>query len=286
MQIFGILFPLSVLLHAVAATTDVLAPKDLIPESPHALEQRDEVQNCKALLVALKASAFCSSFVPIVKNTATQTRTGPVQFTTAIVTPTPATATTTETAGGGGGGGTIIERGAAPTCTIPGLPYKIKPFGCEVIKKACLLFVKPGTTTRTTTIPGSTSTSKTTLATQTVTTTTTFTPLPTCDAGPYSPPIPDEENPSACGCSYDILCDVSATGTVDARVVQARTYKECAQRADFFSNTNFFVFDQATLECLVYQGGDAGLATQKGVVVGLRDVESCSPVPENLQCNF
>ncbi|KAH7311149.1 hypothetical protein BKA65DRAFT_601153 [Rhexocercosporidium sp. MPI-PUGE-AT-0058] len=89
---------------------------------------------------------------------------------------------------------------------IPGLPVKVKPFACDVIKKACILFVKPRTTARTT-IPGSTLTTKTTLSTQatSVTSTSTVKPRPTCNAGTLtSPPDPGS---FSCNCNFEISCD-------------------------------------------------------------------------------
>ncbi|GAB7324948.1 hypothetical protein MBLNU13_g08756t1 [Cladosporium sp. NU13] len=40
------------------------------------IEARDNVAACKAILIALKASQFCSSFVPIKDVTSTETKTG------------------------------------------------------------------------------------------------------------------------------------------------------------------------------------------------------------------
>jgi hypothetical protein len=45
------------------------------------IEARDNVAACKAILVALKASQFCSSFVPIKDVTSTETKTGPTSST-------------------------------------------------------------------------------------------------------------------------------------------------------------------------------------------------------------
>jgi hypothetical protein len=50
------------------------------------IEARDNVAACKAVLVALKASAFCSSFVPIKDVTSTVTKSGPAGSTQVTVT--------------------------------------------------------------------------------------------------------------------------------------------------------------------------------------------------------
>ena len=57
----------------------------LIACVPHEIEARDDVSLCKAALIALKASAFCSSFVPIKDVTSTSTAPGQVASTQVTV---------------------------------------------------------------------------------------------------------------------------------------------------------------------------------------------------------
>jgi hypothetical protein len=104
------------------------------------LEPRDNVAVCKAVLVALKASVFCSSFVPIKDVTVTVTKTGTAGSTQVTVTApctylqnvkrqastTPAAPKTTP---------------AAPLqCSIKGVHPQLASFGCSVIKQACTLY--------------------------------------------------------------------------------------------------------------------------------------------------
>lgn len=117
------------------------------------LEVRSNVDTCKAILVALKASAFCSSFVPITDITSTVTSTT-----------TTATTTTTSTAPCTGTTGmqkrlvskTPLAPSSTPTptmtttlstCTVRGLPVGLKSFACAIVTEACLDFVTPRTST-------------------------------------------------------------------------------------------------------------------------------------------
>lgn len=133
--------------------------------SAHPLEQRDvleargDIDVCKAILIALKASAFCSSFVPITDVTTTETKTAACKngamkrqlsntpnllFTTsrapstiirALSTMPAAPSTTSKTA----------TTSVAPKCAIQGLPSGVGAFACDVITNACRAFVKPKT---------------------------------------------------------------------------------------------------------------------------------------------
>ena len=143
MQLLHLLLTAGFILQPIATAADFLVHRLPEVEVVHHIEQRDAIQQCKAVLVALKASSFCSSFVPIGRKTATATRTGALQLTTATITPPTETVTSTTTITSA----VPVRRGAAaPTCSIKGLPL-LKPFACDVIRAACLLFVKPGVTT-------------------------------------------------------------------------------------------------------------------------------------------
>lgn len=64
-----------------------------VPASEHQIEARDDVALCKAALIALRATSFCSSFINLRDNTKTLTSTGPTSVTTATVTAPPYTVT-------------------------------------------------------------------------------------------------------------------------------------------------------------------------------------------------
>lgn len=122
------------------------------------IEARNNVAACKAILIALKASQFCSSFVPIKDVTSTETRTGASSYTKITVTApcivpthknkkrvpgttpiapstTPAAPSTTPAA----------PSTTASKCSVKGVQPQIASFGCSVIKEACTAFVKPKT---------------------------------------------------------------------------------------------------------------------------------------------
>ena len=142
------------------------------------VEARDNVAAAKAVLIALKASAFCSSFVPIKDVTSTETISGPpgsteTTVTAAYCTPpskrkrqpntTPAKTTTvkTTTAKTTTAKTTTAKTTTAKTttskttttyasttasqCSIKGVEPQIASFGCSVIKEACTAYVKPKT---------------------------------------------------------------------------------------------------------------------------------------------
>jgi hypothetical protein len=113
------------------------------------IEARNNVAAAKAVLIALKASALCSSIVPIKDVTSTITKTGPTSSTETTVTApctttieikkrsiTLTTASTTTT---------TTPSTTSSTCSIKGAPPQIAVFGCQVIKEACTAFVKPKT---------------------------------------------------------------------------------------------------------------------------------------------
>ncbi|KAK0100149.1 hypothetical protein ONS95_008487 [Cadophora gregata] len=271
MKFLWSLFIFATNLFAVLATVLVPLDNSVNPQvaARDALEQRDAVQVCKAILIALKASAFCSSFVPIVKSTTTQTRTGPQQFQTVTITPDTATATATVTTGAA-----PPARRANPTCSIRGLPVPIKAFACDVIKAACIAFVKPGRTTKTTTVPGPTSTTSTTLATQTSTTTTTTTTAPaapTCTPGPF--PID-----RVCQCVYTVACDTDSP-TDPALTISSANYQQCAQTCDDLNDCTAVVFSRTPNGggiCKIYALSQAPTTVSApGVVFVSRDTGSC-----------
>jgi hypothetical protein len=134
------------------------------------IEARDNVAACKAILVALKASQFCSSFVPIKDVTSTETKTtGTTGYTKVTVTDpctyghakhkrgsttpattpstTPAAPTTTSrvTITASTTTSRVYTTTTASKCTIKGVQSQIASFGCQVIKEACTAFVKPKT---------------------------------------------------------------------------------------------------------------------------------------------
>lgn len=184
----------------LSTATAVTVPLGDLPE------KRDNVAVCSAVLVALKASAFCSSFVPIVDSTSTVSNNGGTQTTiktvagsvtctitvpvgtttstsTNFVTVTTLSGTTTVTVSptstapvkratsssasstssrttlatstsAAGSVAVANQRNTATTavttvtatqCSIKGLPVQLNIFACDVIKQACLLFVKPKT---------------------------------------------------------------------------------------------------------------------------------------------
>ena len=130
------------------------------------LEARDNVAACKAILIALKASQFCSSFVPIKDVTSTETKTGPTGYTKITVTAActnpykkekrapsttpaaPSTTTPSTTPGVTTTSSTtsrVYTTTTASKCTIKGVQPQVASFGCSVIKEACTAFVKPKT---------------------------------------------------------------------------------------------------------------------------------------------
>lgn len=144
------------------------------------IEARDNVAACKAILVALKASQFCSSFVPITDVTSTETKTGTTGYTKETITAsctyphkkhkrgtttastTPSTtssttrSTTPSTTRAAPGTTSRVTTTASTTprvtttttaskCTIKGVQSQVASFGCQVIKEACTAFVKPKT---------------------------------------------------------------------------------------------------------------------------------------------
>ncbi|KAH7403872.1 hypothetical protein BKA64DRAFT_707342 [Cadophora sp. MPI-SDFR-AT-0126] len=167
----------------------------------------------------------------------------------------------------------IKRGGAAATCLIKNFPV-LKPFACDVIRAACLLFLKPVTTTKTTTIPGSTSTIETTLATPTVTevTTSTVAPGPVCNSGTFSdPPNIGELN---CNCDYEIRCNSRVAQNAD-RIDFQNDYTACATECDTFSDCAFFNVNQSTSSCSLYAGSLGSTAEQQGFVIGIRATNTC-----------
>lgn len=181
-----------------------------IAQADAELVKRDAVNDCKNVLVALKASSFCSSFVPITDSTVTTTTTAPTTTTTTTITlpdcytivatntitntatstetdtltitvtvagnppnrkraassrtstttsttsvkstaqaitTTAALSATTAAAQVSGKTTTTGATATSASCTIKGLPVQLNLFTCDVIKQACLLFVKPQTST-------------------------------------------------------------------------------------------------------------------------------------------
>ncbi|PVH72498.1 hypothetical protein DL98DRAFT_595959 [Cadophora sp. DSE1049] len=199
------------------------------------------------------ASAFCSSFVPIVKNTATATRTGPQQFQTVTITPDTATATATITTGA------EPLRRANPTCTIKGLPIQIKPFACDVIKKACVVFVKPGTTTmKNDNYTWSHKYNEYNFVNPNFNNdddTSTTSAGPTCRPGLFDP-----IHATACDCTYDISCDTTSS-TTPLVGVSAADYAGCAGICDGIQNCAAFYFAPSntgleTATCNLYGTGN------------------------------
>ncbi|KAG4422079.1 hypothetical protein IFR04_004820 [Cadophora malorum] len=207
------------------------------------------------------------------------TRTGPLWLTTATVTPPTQTTTTTTITGAA----PVRRGGAAPTCSIKGLPI-LKSFACDVIRAACLLFVKPGITTRTTTISGSTSTTKTTLAAQTTTlaTTSTVAPAPVCVADTLS--NPPDSGTFNCNCDYQIECNSAVFTETGADESIQKDYTACATCCDTFSDGFFFNFEQATGSCSLYSE-ILGASVFSGFVRGTRSTDTCQPDPVNLVCS-
>lgn len=113
----------------------------LVAAFPH-LEARDDVSNAKAVLVALKASAFCSSFVPIKDVTSTSTIKGPNGVTaTTVCAGAQKRATTAATSAT-----TAAKATTTPVkCNVG--RAELKGFACDVITKACVAYVKPNTVT-------------------------------------------------------------------------------------------------------------------------------------------
>lgn len=73
--------------NSIVATLALLSPLSSAANIGRSqLEARDNVAVCKSVLVALKASAFCSSFVPIKDVTSTYTQTGTKSYTQTTVT--------------------------------------------------------------------------------------------------------------------------------------------------------------------------------------------------------
>lgn len=199
MHLINIISPLLLLRHALAGLIE-----------REGLDRRDDVGACKAILVALQASAFCSSFVPIVDvtstvtasgatitatttlspslctvtasgTTITQTSTGSTAFQTVTTTSTTSVSTTVytmarkkravntstsptnsiiSTATANNAKSTASSNtkatnsvtSSSPTssaltakCSIKGIPSQAQIFVCDVIKQACLQFVKPNT---------------------------------------------------------------------------------------------------------------------------------------------
>lgn len=132
------------------------------------LEPRDNVAACKAILIALKASQFCSSFVPIKDVTSTETKTGTTGYTKVTVTAactnpykkekrapstTPAAPSTTPAAPSttpristtSSTTSRSYTTTTASKCTLKGVQPQVASFGCSVITEACTAFVKPKT---------------------------------------------------------------------------------------------------------------------------------------------
>ncbi|PVH77556.1 hypothetical protein DL98DRAFT_591154 [Cadophora sp. DSE1049] len=229
MQLSHLFLTACLVLQSVAAKTGVLLPKSPEVEVVPQIEERDAVQRCKA--------------------TATATRTGPLRLTTTTVTPPTETATTTTTVTGAA---PVRRGGAAPTCSIKGLPI-LKPFACDVIRAACILFVKSGATTRTATIPSRTSTTGTTLATRTTTlvAASTVAPVPVYTSGTLS--NPPDSGPFNCNCDYQISCDTIILSETLVNSSVQREYTACATQCDPYSSCFFFNFNQATGSCQLYE---------------------------------
>lgn len=149
---------------SIIATLAFLSP--LTAAANVELEARDNVAACKAILIALKASQFCSSFVPIKDVTSTETKTGPTGYTKVTVTAActnpykkekrapsttpaaPSTTTPSTTPGVTTTSSTtsrVYTTTTASKCTIKGVQPQVASFGCSVIKEACTAFVKPKT---------------------------------------------------------------------------------------------------------------------------------------------
>lgn len=167
---------------SIIATLAFLSPLTAAANVGRAeIEARDNVAACKAILIALKASQFCSSFVPIKDVTSTETKTGTTGYTKVTVTApctvaykknkrgtvtvalpstTPAAPSTTprapsttpaapSTTPRASTTSSTTSRAATTTtaskCTISGVQSQVASFGCSVIKEACTAFVKPKT---------------------------------------------------------------------------------------------------------------------------------------------
>jgi cell division septation protein DedD len=128
------------------------------------LGARDNVGNCKAILIALKASAFCSSFVPITDITVTASCTSertklkrqaettrPTTTTSTTTKPTTTKPTTTKSTTTKPISTTaptttkVSTTTSAAQCSIKGVNSQLANFGCSVIKEACTLYVTPKT---------------------------------------------------------------------------------------------------------------------------------------------
>ena len=134
------------------------------------IEARNNVAACKAILIALKASQFCSSFVPIEDVASTETKTGTSSYTKITVTApcvvptyknkkrvpgttpiapsttTPAApSTTTSISTTPSTTARVYTTTSASKCSVKGVQPQIASFGCSVIKEACTAFVKPKT---------------------------------------------------------------------------------------------------------------------------------------------
>lgn len=149
---------------------------------PAHLQARNDVSNAEAVLIALRASAFCSSFVPItdVTSTVTQTKTPTPLTVTAACTnahkkrffwgESAKPSTTSKSATTQAVSSTtpkISTTPAAPSissktstssvsikaatttsaCAIKGAPPQLAIFACDIIDEACRAFVQPKTTT-------------------------------------------------------------------------------------------------------------------------------------------
>lgn len=148
--------------NSTVATLALLSPLSSAANIGHSqLEARDNLAVIKSVLVALKASAFCSSFVPIKDVTSTYTKTGTPGYTQVTVTApctnaykkdkrqistTPAAPSTTSRVST-----TSSKTTTAATtpskCTIKGVPSPVATYGCSIITEACKAFVKPKTVT-------------------------------------------------------------------------------------------------------------------------------------------
>jgi hypothetical protein len=133
------------------------------------LGARDNVGNCKAILIALKASAFCSSFVPITDITVTASCTSkrtklkrqaettrPTTTTSTTTKSTTTKSTTTKPISTTAPTTTKVSTTtSAPQCSIKGVNSQLANFGCSVIKEACTLYVTPKTVEVRVQTPGS-----------------------------------------------------------------------------------------------------------------------------------
>lgn len=128
----------------------------LVVAIPHDLEARDDVLAAELVIIALKASAFCSSFVPIKDITSTSTITGTNGVTTITscydggtkqkrtLATTSTTKTTTPQAATPAVAAATKSSTSAVKCNVG--KAELKGFACSVITQACNLAVKPKTT--------------------------------------------------------------------------------------------------------------------------------------------